>query len=89
MSPYDVESANSLPTLMTHFYFGPPAKRRKAPNTLRHLLVRCPATSKLVATGETIEESLWAATRRKSGKFICPHCAKPHSWVKKDVVLAR
>jgi len=74
---------------MTHFYFGAPGPAPKQPNTLRRLLVRCPATSRLVATGETIEEPLWAATSKRSGKFTCPHCAKPHAWAKKDVILAR
>jgi hypothetical protein len=74
---------------MTRFYFDPPATPRKAPNPLRRLLIRCPATSKLVATGETIEEPLWAATANKTGKVICPHCAKPHRWVKEDIILAR
>jgi len=74
---------------MNHFLFAPPTTPRKAPSTLRRLLVRCPATSKLVATGETIEEPLWEGTAKRTGKFTCPHCAKVHPWVKKDVILAR
>jgi len=74
---------------MTHFLFPPPIVPRKAPTTLRRLLVRCPGTSKLVATGETVEEALWEAIAKRTGKFICPHCAKAHSWIKKDVILAR
>jgi hypothetical protein len=74
---------------MKRFYFDPPATTRKAPNTLRRLLVRCPSTSKLIATGETIEEPLWAAISSKAGKFTCPHCHKVHAWVKNDVILAR
>jgi hypothetical protein len=74
---------------MSHFYFAEPATPRKAPTTSRRLLIRCPATSRLVATGQTIEEALWPATRSKSGKTTCPHCDKVHSWAKKDVILAR
>jgi len=73
----------------TRFYFNPPAAPRKAPSTLRRLLVRCPATSKLIATGESIEEPLWEGIATKAGTFTCPHCTKVHSWVKKDVILAR
>ncbi len=73
---------------MRHFYFGQP-RTHKVPNALRRLLVRCPATAKLVPTGQTTEESLWAATPSKAGKFTCPHCDKVHSWVKKDIILAR
>jgi hypothetical protein len=71
------------------FYFDPPTPPRKAASTMRRLLVRCPSTSKLVETGQTCEEHLWAGTPKKSGKFTCPHCKRPHSWAKKDVVLAR
>jgi hypothetical protein len=72
-----------------NFYFGAPSPPRKAPCTLRRLLVRCPATSRLIATGETVEEPLWAEIPSKTGKVACPHCNKAHSWVKNDVILAR
>jgi len=71
------------------FYFDPPTTPRKAPSTLRRLLIRCPSTSKLVPTGESIEEPLWAGVAKKTGKLTCPHCKKVHAWVKKDVLLAR
>lgn len=74
---------------MTRFYFDPPTTRRKAPNTMRRLLVRCQETSKLVPTGETTEEPLWITTKTRKGKFTCPHCGRVHTWVKKDVILAR
>ena len=70
------------------FYFEPPAPK-KAKNTLRRLLVRCPSTSKLAPVGETIEEALWESAPKRSGRFTCPHCNRVHTWVKKDVVLAR
>ncbi|HEY2713757.1 MAG TPA: hypothetical protein VGI60_14680 [Chthoniobacterales bacterium] len=72
-----------------NFYFGRPSPPRKAPCTVRRLLVRCPATSRLIATGETVDEPLWAAIPTKTGKVTCPHCHKAHSWVKGDVILAR
>lgn len=71
-----------------HFYFDAP-KPKKAASTMRRLLVRCPTTSKLAPTGVTIDETRWAKTSRKSGKFSCPHCRSVHMWKKDDVILAR
>ncbi len=56
---------------------------------IKRLLVRCPSTAKLTATGQTIEEQLWADAKVKNQKFNCPHCSQVHTWAKKDVVLAR
>ena len=70
------------------FYFEPPAPR-KTKSAIRRLLVRCPTTAKLTAVGETIDVAVWESAQRKSGRFTCPHCQRVHSWVKKDVVLAR
>jgi hypothetical protein len=70
------------------FYFEPPAPR-KTKSSARRLLVRCPTTAKLTAVGEIVDAALWEEGRGKSGRFTCPHCEKVHSWVKKDVLLAR
>ena len=72
------------------YYFDKP-RPRKAPaaGVVKRILVRCPATSKLTATGQTIDEQLWTVTKLKASKFTCPHCREVHSWTKKDVVLAR
>ena len=56
---------------------------------IKRILVRCPATAKLAATGKTVEEALWAETKLKRPRLTCPHCGEVHSWTKKDVVLAR
>jgi hypothetical protein len=56
---------------------------------IKRILVRCPSTGKLTATGKTIEEGLWNETKLKLAKSACPHCRQLHSWTKKDVVLAR
>ncbi len=56
---------------------------------LKRILVRCPATAKLTATGMTIEEELFEAAAFKKPKLTCPHCSEVHDWQKKDVVLAR
>ena len=61
----------------------------KAGAGLKSLLVRCPSTSKLTATGRTIEEKLWPDAKVKRQKFTCTHCGKVHSWEKADVVLGR
>ena len=50
---------------------------------IKRILVRCPATAKLTATGQTVE------TKLKESKTPCPHCQGTHAWTKKDVVLAR
>ena len=72
------------------FYFDPPrpAKSKPGPN-IKSLLVRCPTTSRLTDTGQTIEEELWPAAEIKVQKLTCSHCGSVHSWEKKDVVLGR
>jgi endogenous inhibitor of DNA gyrase (YacG/DUF329 family) len=55
----------------------------------KRILVRCPTTAKLTVTGQVVEEELWADKKVKAAKVTCAHCAKVHSWTKKDVVLAR
>ena len=55
----------------------------------KRVLVRCPSTAKLIPTGQTVEEELWADTKLKEHKATCPHCQGRHAWNKKDVVLAR
>jgi predicted methyltransferase len=56
----------------------------------KRILVRCPTTAKLTATGQTVEEELWAETKlKKERKVTCVHCQGTHVWSKKDVVLAR
>jgi aspartate carbamoyltransferase regulatory subunit len=56
---------------------------------IKRLLVRCPSTSRLTETGQTIEEQRWATTKVKTQKFNCAYCGQVHTWTKKDVVLAR
>jgi len=56
---------------------------------IKRILVRCPATAKLTATGQTVEEESWENTKLKETKAACPHCQGKHAWTKKDVVLAR
>ena len=56
---------------------------------IKRLLVRCPSTSRLTETGQTIEEAQWATAKVKGKKFNCSHCGQVHTWAKKDVVLAR
>jgi hypothetical protein len=56
---------------------------------IKRILVRCPSTGKLTATGKTVEESAWSATKLKRPRLTCPHCHQVHNWTKKDVVLAR
>ncbi|MEP6822939.1 MAG: hypothetical protein ABI946_11370 [Chthoniobacterales bacterium] len=56
---------------------------------IKRVLVRCPSTAKLTATGQTVEEESWGSTKLKQQKGACPHCQGTHAWTKKDVVLAR
>lgn len=72
------------------FYFDPPRPvKAKTGASLKSLLVRCPATSRLTDTGRTIDEKLWADAEVKTQKVICSHCGAVHNWEKKDVVLGR
>jgi hypothetical protein len=73
------------------FYFEPPRRRAKpkAGTEVKSLLVRCPCTSKLADTGQTIEAGRWATAKVKRQKLACPHCGEVHSWAKSDVVLGR
>jgi hypothetical protein len=72
------------------YYFEKPRPRRATPPIIiKRILVRCPATSRLTETGQTINEQLWAAAKLKASKLTCPHCRQVHNWTKKDVVLAR
>lgn len=74
---------------MKYFFDPPRAAKSKVAPTVKSLLVRCPKTSRLTDTGQTIEESLWAAAKVKNNKLTCLHCGSTHSWTKKDVVLGR
>jgi hypothetical protein len=74
----------------TRYFFEPP-RRQKAGSQLRikKLLVRCPSSSRLIDTGQTIEEDRWATAKVKTQKFTCRHCGSVHVWKKEDVVLGR
>jgi hypothetical protein len=56
---------------------------------IKRILVRCPDTGKLTATGRTVEETAFKSLRLTNRKMSCPHCRQTHNWTKKDVVLAR
>ncbi len=72
------------------YYFDKPRPRKSTSDiVIKRILVRCPATSKLTATGKVINEQLWPETKLEASKLTCPHCQQVHSWTKKDVVLAR
>jgi hypothetical protein len=72
------------------FYFDRPrpAKIKRGPN-LKSLLVRCPSTSRLTDTGQTVDEQGWPDAKVKTQKVTCAHCGRVHSWGKKDVILGR
>jgi len=76
--------------MATRFLFDPPRrpKAKVGPN-LKSLLVRCPSTSKLTDTGQTMEEKRWRIARVKTQSFTCAHCGGIHTWTKKDVILGR
>jgi hypothetical protein len=74
----------------TRFFFDPPRRPKpKAGPIIKSLLVRCPSTSKLTDTGQTIEETRWQAAKVRTQKFTCAHCGSIHTWTKKDVILGR
>jgi hypothetical protein len=75
---------------VSRYYFDPPRRPKAKPGSgMKSLLVRCPATSKLTDTGQTIAEKSWPTVRLKNGKFTCTHCGGVHTWTKKDVILGR
>ena len=85
-----VKRESSTDSDPVRFYFDPPkpAKTKRGAN-VKSLLVRCPTTSRLTDTGQTIEENLWADAKVKTQKVSCSHCGEVHNWAKKDVVLGR
>jgi hypothetical protein len=74
--------------MTTRFLFDPPRVKPTKPN-LKSLLVRCPSTSRLTDTGQTVEEERWPKAKVKKQKFTCAHCGSVHRWTKSDVVLGR
>ena len=84
------KAASSTDSDPVRFYFDPPRPAKPKPQgNLKSLLVRCPTTSRLTDTGQTIEEHLWAAAKLTNQKLICSHCGNVHTWTKSDVVLGR
>jgi len=76
--------------MASRFLFDPPRLPKAKPGAgIKSLLVRCPSTSKLTDTGQTIDEKEWPDAKVKPQKFTCAHCGKVHSWTKQDVILAR
>jgi hypothetical protein len=76
--------------MATRFFFDPPRRPKvKAGPNIKSLLVRCPSTSKLTDTGQTIEETRWQTAKVKIQKFTCAHCGDVHTWTKKDIILGR
>jgi len=76
--------------MATRFLFDPPRRPKPKPGAgIKSLLVRCPSTSKLTDTGQTIQEEHWPAAKLKTQKLTCAHCGGIHSWTKSDVILGR
>jgi hypothetical protein len=73
---------------MTKFFL---ARSQKKPTgaVIKRVLVRCPSTGKLTATGQTTNDEAWPKVRFKPPSGNCPHCRRDHSWKKEDVILAR
>jgi hypothetical protein len=61
----------------------------RSSRVIKRILVRCPTTKKLNATGMVIEEDVFAATEVRSGTVACVHCGEKHAWNKTEVILAR
>ena len=72
------------------FYFGQPRPAKTKPGSnIKSVLVRCPTTSRLTDTGQTVEQDAWSSAEVKRQKVTCSHCGEVHTWEKKDVVLGR
>ncbi|HLW35708.1 MAG TPA: hypothetical protein VKS98_08620 [Chthoniobacterales bacterium] len=75
--------------MASRFLFEPPRPKARPSANIKSLLVRCPSTSRLIDTGQTIDEKSWPTAKVKKQKFTCAHCGDVHSWKKEDVVLGR
>ena len=76
--------------MATRFFFAPPRRPKGGPRlSIKRLLVRCPLTSRLTDTGQTIEEKRWPTTKVRTQKLTCIHCGGVHTWKKEDFVLGR
>src|SRR5207237_10475560 len=73
---------------MNHYTLARSMKEPTGP-VIKRILVRCPSTGRLAATGKTVEEALWADTKLNRPRLTCPHCGEVHAWTKQDGVLAR
>ena len=51
---------------------------------IRKVLVKCPSTSKDVATGFTMSQSDWDVADIKAAAFKCRECGDIHTWSKQD-----
>jgi len=56
---------------------------------IKRILIRCPATAKLMITGLTTEASEFSGLKVTDSKLTCNHCGDVHAWTEGNVVLAR
>ena len=59
------------------------------PETLKRILVRCPGTGKLFATGITTKATQFASIEAADNQIACSFCGTVHSWTQENVVLGR
>ena len=51
------------------------------------IVIKCPSTGEIVATGMTIEPEAFEAAEIGMNTFQCPACDQVHTWNKKDAFL--
>ncbi len=51
------------------------------------VLIRCPNTRKLLATGIALDLDCFHRTELKEMAVFCPFCGRQHRWEKKDAFL--
>lgn len=59
------------------------------PETVRQILVRCPRTARLFATGLTTKAVDFAAIEPTDYQMTCSFCGQVHPWTEENVVLGR
>jgi hypothetical protein len=56
-------------------------------NTLSAVMIKCPNTGKLIATGIETDEDSFGRLPDALSRTYCPHCGVEHAWWKREALL--
>ena len=51
------------------------------------IVIKCPSTGEIVATGKTMDPEEFEAADLGMNTFQCPACDQPHTWNRRDASL--